>query len=127
MDAPRHEKRPRFETGNGRLSVWAEAIHAGGELVVYIGGGDRPHVGGISVAGSGDHPISFPLPGHMDYIISSESASRISEASGSVCVVICGIHIDRASKEEIDSLITNSRKCVDMLLESLRHSPREAA
>ncbi|HPC27550.1 MAG TPA: hypothetical protein PKX17_02370 [Candidatus Methanomethylicus sp.] len=124
MDAPRHEKRPRFETGNGRLSVWAEAIQAGGELVVYIGGGDRPHVGGISVAGSRGHPISFSLPGHMDYVISSESARRISEASGSACAVICGIHIDRASPEEIDSLIANSRKCVDMLLESLRHSPR---
>jgi len=93
--------------------------------LVYIGGGERPHIGGISVAGPGGHPISFSFPGHMDYAVSSESARRISEASGSRCVVVCGIHIDKAAPEEIEALIANSRRCIDMLLQSLRTSQRE--
>jgi len=70
-------------------------------------------------------PLSFSLPGHMDYAVSSESARRISEASGSRCVVVCGIHIDKAAPDEIESLIKNSRRCVDMLLQSIRNSQRE--
>ncbi len=125
MVAPSPAQHPRFESGYGRLRVWAEALPAGGDIIVYIGGGDRPHLGAISVAGLGGNPLSFSVPGHMDYVISSESAKRISDACGSGCVVVCGIHVDNAAPDEIESLIANSRKCVGMLLETLRAASGE--
>lgn len=120
MDADQNAPRVRFESGYGRLNVWAEVILAGEELLVYIGGGDRPHLGAFSVAKPRENPLSFSMPGHMDYIISSESSKRICEATGMMCAVVCGIHVDNAAPDEIESLIVNSRKCVDSILQNLR-------
>lgn len=120
MDTDLRAQHARFESGYGRLNVWAEVIFAGEELLVYIGGGDRPHIGALSLAKPREYPLSFSMPGHMDYLVSSESSKRICEATGTKCAVVCGIHVDAAAPDEIESLMVNSRKCVDLIIEALQ-------
>ncbi|MDD1764635.1 MAG: hypothetical protein LUQ46_01310 [Candidatus Methanomethyliaceae archaeon] len=108
-----------FEYGKGKYKVWADSIPAGHELVVFIGGGEKPHIGSVSISEKTGKAFSFSIPEHKDYIVSNDAACRISEATGRRCLVVVGIHIQNASKLEIKKLLENSGKCVDKLIEKI--------
>jgi hypothetical protein len=107
---------PSAEFGEGRHKVWAEAVRAGEDLVIFIGGGERPHVGSLSLSTVGSAPVSASLPGHKDHVVSSRAAMRVSKEMGKTCVVVTGIHIDNATKRDIELLLENSEKCLDLLI-----------
>ena len=44
-------------------------------------------------------------------------ANIIYDTIGKDLLVVCGIHIDDASKEEIDILVDNAQVCVDRFIE----------
>lgn len=107
------------EYGEGKYRVWADSIPAGDELVVFIGGGEQPHIGSVSIGEKTGEAFSFSVPAHKDYIVSNDAACRISEVTGQRCLVVVGIHIKNASKLEIKKLLENSGKCVDKLIEKI--------
>jgi hypothetical protein len=41
---------------------------------------------------------------------------RVSKEMGKTCVVVTGIHIDNATKRDIELLLENSEKCLDLLI-----------
>ena len=53
---------------------------------------------------------------HKDYVISERMASIIYDKMKKDILVICGIHIDDATDKEIDILVNNAQKCVDIFL-----------
>ena len=107
------------ECGDGKYRVWADIVDAGNDLIVYIGGGEKPHIGGASfILGTGE-PFSLSSIGHKDYLISSSASKKISAATGRNCLVVVGIHIDSALKEEIACMVANSERCVDKLILNL--------
>jgi hypothetical protein len=105
------------EYGMGRHMIWADFINAGDDLVVFIGGGECPHIGSWSVCDPGKEPLSMGVPCHKDHIISSKASKKIADISSRRCLVIAGVHTDGASRDDIEKLLGNSDKCVDMLLE----------
>ncbi|MDI9645017.1 MAG: hypothetical protein QFX35_07360 [Candidatus Verstraetearchaeota archaeon] len=107
------------EFGEGRLRIHAVAIAAGNDLVVFLGGGEAPHVGGISLSDPPAPSITISIPGHKDYLVSHEVSERISRATGRRCLVVAGIHVDNASKEDIAALVRNSSTCADLLIRSI--------
>jgi len=109
-------RRPYAESGGGRHKVWAEAIPAGEDIVIFIGGGERPHVGSLSLADAGHPPFSASLPRHKDHLVSSKAAARVSKELGKTCVVVAGIHVDGATNPDIELLLKNSDKCLDLLI-----------
>lgn len=108
------------EYGMGRHRIWADVINAGDDLVVFIGGGEVPHLGSWSICDPGKEPLSMGYPYHKDYLVSSSASRKISVASARRCLVIAGIHVDEASGSDIEVLLENSDKCVGMLLEKLK-------
>jgi hypothetical protein len=109
-------RRPCAEFGEGRHRVWAEAMPAGEDIVIYIGGGEKAHVGSLSLADAGHAPLSASLPGHRDHLVSSRAAARVSKELGKTCVVVAGIHVDNATRPDIELLLNNSDKCLDLLI-----------
>lgn len=107
------------EYGEGKYRIWADVIHAGDDLIVYMGGGDKPHVGSASLSEKGHKPLTISIPEHEDCIVSDEAAERITEATGYRCIVIVGIHVNGASKGEIKMLVENSAKCVNIILDKV--------
>jgi hypothetical protein len=118
---PRAKNRRLYaKFGDGRHKVWAEAIAAGEDIVIFIGGGERPHVGSLSLADAGHAPFSASIPGHKDYLVSSKVATRVSKELGKTCAVVAGIHVDNATKPDIGLLLKNSDKCLDLLIGQLK-------
>ncbi len=107
------------EFGEGRHRVWLDLISAGDDFVVYIGGGDKPHMGSISVCPNSGSPFTISLIKHKDYIISHRAAQTIFKETGRKTAVIAGIHIENASKEDIDILIKNAEECVQIFVKKM--------
>lgn len=108
------------ESGEGRHRVWAEVVRAGEDLVIYMGGGERPHIGSISLSSAEGAPISASLPGHKDYVVSNRAAERVSRETGRACVVVAGLHVDGAERPDIDLLLANAERCLDTLIRLLK-------
>jgi hypothetical protein len=104
------------EYGKGKYKIWADIIRAGEDLIVFMGGGDKPHIGSASISEKGGKPFTISIPGHEDHIVSEEAAERITKTTGCRCMVIVGIHVNSASKSEINTLVDNATKCVNAIL-----------
>ena len=122
----------KLEEGEGRTKLYLIAVFSGDDLIIVIFGGDRPHVGSVSVAyppftdeekKKGKDGVvlnTIPLPGHKDYVVSEMVAEKVSRVLGRVVVVSVGIHIEKASKAEIEEVLKNSEKLADSFLNTAK-------
>ena len=113
-----------IERNAGKHGIILNAVTIGSDLLVTIYGGDEHHIGGVAVAHSARSHYrnattvsvnTFTFPGHKDYIVANSAAEKICKSMGVSVVVTVGIHIDRATKEEIDDVV----KTVDAMVEDL--------
>ncbi|MDA8216138.1 MAG: hypothetical protein M0Z94_00820 [Dehalococcoidales bacterium] len=117
----------RAASGEGRLRVEARALVVGGDLVVSIWGGTGPHVGAAALAvpyPSRERPGAtsatssvLTLLGHKDDQVAKAAAERLAAAHGRTVVVTAGLHVDRASADDIRALIAAADRCVEQLIE----------
>ena len=94
----------------------------GEDLSVTITGGVSPHIGGVSVAHMVDGRIrleEISLPGHKDLTVSSLYAKRLTEVLRRTVCVSCGIHYDRATKEQLEDIVACTRKLLEELVAAL--------
>ena len=96
---------------SGRIMVRAEVLHAGDDLCVLLSGGDKPHIGCVTLsiarpsladANRGSATTSIlNVTGHKDGEVAQYMSQQLS-ASLQKTVVICGgIHVDAIQVEEI--------------------------
>lgn len=112
--------------GEGRYQVRLRALDTGGSgLVVFITGGDRPHLGGIALAAlppQGYNELShcdtwdITLPGHKDKELARAIARKICLAVGEPVSVNVGIHTDRASGDDILLLCRQAEALADQFI-----------
>ncbi|MBC7120355.1 MAG: hypothetical protein H5T33_02060 [Candidatus Methanosuratus sp.] len=106
--------------GEGRYQIVAEALKAGGDLLVFVGGGEKPHIGGLSLSDPSASAVSLSIPFHKDFVVSHQVSEKISRATGRRCLAVVGIHVENATKEEISILVRNALACADLLIEQIR-------
>ena len=100
--------------GEGRFRLRLRALGTGGNgLVVFLTGGDRPHLGGASLAAppsAGSTGLSHcdswdvTLPGHKDKDLAASLARQICLAVDEPVSVNVGIHVENASGDDIARL-----------------------
>ena len=105
--------------GKGRYTVTLESHKIGKDRLVIITGGEEEHIGSATLIEEKGHLQTISKKGHKDHIVSERMANIIYDKIGKDLLVVCGIHIDDASKEEIDILVDNTQACVDRLLSQL--------
>jgi hypothetical protein len=114
----------RHVVGDGRGEVVVRASRHGADLLVSVGGG-ATHVGAVAVASPAggtageDCEGCLVVPGHKEGPLALEYVRRLAAFSGATCVAVVGIHIDRATREEIDTLVANARAGLEALLVAL--------
>jgi len=105
----------------GSTDLRVDVAHLGRDLLVVLVGGEA-HVGAVALGGF--HKRSYAsvitVPDHRDDIIAKEAASRISKALNCSCVVIVGIHVSNASKQQISQIIEASFTLINELIEALK-------
>jgi hypothetical protein len=103
--------------GIGKHMVTLTHLFIGDDLLVIITGGDE-HIGGVSLLENNSFS-TISKKNHKDTVISKMLAPIIYDTLKRDVLVVCGIHIDDATKEDIDILINNAQKCVEEFLKEI--------
>ena len=86
------------------INIKLEAIFVGDDLCAVVTGGDKPHVGAISVYSKEEGIKTISLKNHKDYIIGEIFINSIKDSFNGNISASCGIHIDNISKEQIEDV-----------------------
>ena len=99
------------------INIKLEAIFVGDDLCAVVTGGDKPHVGAISVYSKEEGIKTISLKNHKDYIIGEIFINSIKDSFNGNISVSCGIHIEdvyeccnkifQESKVELYKVTTN--------------------
>ena len=102
-------------SGNGKYKVWLKKQKIGEDLVFFLGGGQRAHLGGVVVCEPGKKPQVIRLTGHYDDIVLKPIAKKACEKYKTKVVALGGVHVEHATKQEIKLLVENCKKLVKKL------------
>ncbi|MDK2822422.1 MAG: gallate decarboxylase subunit [Clostridia bacterium] len=108
--------------GENRYLIKLKATITSDGIIIIVGGGEKPHVGAAVMAlptPSGYEIKEVSAPQHKDAVAFKPMAQLICQAAGEKVVIVGGIHIDNATKEEIDILLNYSLKAAQILIEKL--------
>jgi len=101
--------------GKGKYKVWLEQKKIGGDLVYFLGGGEKPHIGSIIISEPGKKTKITKFHGHYDYIVLKPIAEAACKKYKRKVIAIGGIHVDNATKEEINILVKNCLNIIKKL------------
>ena len=104
-----------IRVGEGRYRVKMKFDQIGNDRLVIITGGEE-HIGSATLIEAKGNLQTIGKKGHKDHIVSEKMANIIYDRIEKDLLVICGIHIDDATQEEIGILVENAQKCVDIYL-----------
>ena len=86
------------------IKIKLEAIYAGNDICVVITGGDKAHVGAVSVYSKEEGIQTISLKNHKDYIIGELFINSIKNIFLGNISVSSGIHVDNIKKEQISDI-----------------------
>ena len=101
--------------GDGRYQVWLEKRQLDDGLIYVLGGGEKSHIGGLVYKEPDAEAKVIKVQGHHDLQVLLPIAEAACEKYGKPVVVTGGIHIDNATKDEIQTIINNCKellKCI---------------
>ena len=98
----------------------------GKDLLISIHGGDEHHIGGAALA----YPTqshyrdaitvsvnTITAPGHKDYLVANSVAETVCKVLHVPVLVSVGIHVDNATKEQINDILSTVDEMVKELIE----------
>ena len=119
-------------THEGSYDLEAGVRSIGEDLLVAIWGGERPHIGAVSVArprpslkdpeATSATASVICLLGHKEDELAKAASEVLAAALNTPVVVTAGIHWDDIEPEGIQQVIRNSKILVDLILEKLASS-----
>lgn len=120
----------RLSAGEGKHTIYAVAIITEDGLIVSIIGGEKPHVGAVSISiprRSLKDPSKlsasssvFTLVGHKDDEIARPFSEKLSKELNQVVAVVAGVHVGDATDEDIKRLLSNSMQMAERLVKKLK-------
>ncbi len=103
-------------------NIELKSASMGEDLILMVGGGDTPHIGGIAVAVPYKETASvsyYSVPGHKDTVLAGPMALKAAKKLKKTVVVILGIHVDNASEEQIHEICECVESSIDDFLGSI--------
>ena len=102
-------------SGKGKYKVWIKNYNIGTDRVYLLGGGEKSHIGGVVICEPDKKINIIRLDNHFDYIVLKFIAEKEYKKYNTKVIVTGWIHIDNATKEDIDKIVDNCRrlaKCI---------------
>jgi hypothetical protein len=105
--------------------IYAEAVKIGPDVLVYIWGGERPHIGAVAAAQprpsladpertSATASVLSYL-GHKEDVVVKSVAEALSARLGTNVVVTAGIHWDKLPASEIATVMDRCREIIELV------------
>lgn len=101
--------------GEGRTKVFLKKEKIGEDILLILGGGEQSHIGGVVICEPDTQPNVVSLGTHHDYVVLKPLAEKACKKYKKTVVATGGIHIDNATKEEINIIIKNCEKLSNYL------------
>ena len=102
-------------SGEGKYKVFLEKKELNSDLIFILGGGERSHIGGVVVCEPGKKSQIIRLEGHYDDIVLTPIAEAACKKYNVKVVAVGGVHVDNATKQEIDLLVKNCKELVKFI------------
>jgi hypothetical protein len=99
-------------SGRGKYKVWMQRYDIGDDIVFFLGGGERAHIGGVVIAEPGKQAHAIRLTGHYDDVVLKPIAEAACRKYKTKVVAVGGVHVENATKEEIALLVENCKKLI---------------
>ncbi|MCK9443252.1 MAG: hypothetical protein M0Q14_01765 [Tissierellaceae bacterium] len=106
----------KFTYKNGRVQINIKTIELGNDLCVAIWGGEKPHIGTITLSvarpsladesRSSSTTSTINITGHKDDEVAKPVSEMLSAKLNKNVAVTCGIHIVNITLEEIKEIIS---------------------
>ena len=108
----------------------ARAVFAGDDLWVLVSGGEKPHIGSVSVGiprksltgdgGNSSTVSTFNVTGHKDDVVGNLFAACLASEFCCTVSVSCGIHYHALSHEALGRIMDEVEFLLAELVDSLR-------
>jgi len=118
-----------FSSGLGKHQVTAKVHVLDSGLTITLYGGDKAHVGSVVVAiprpSLQNQSVTsvtssvINLVGHKDEDVARPLAEKMARTFGQVTVVTAGIHVEKATSEDITAIMQNVEEVTDAILTKL--------
>jgi hypothetical protein len=114
-----------ISAGEGKYKVWLKEEKLDNGIVFIIGGGEVSHIGSIvltePVISDTRKPFScttqvINVLGHKEESIARELAEKVCLKKKVPVICVCGIHVNNATKKEIEILVDNAQKLLKKFL-----------
>jgi len=116
--------------GKGLYRLEAEAVRIGTDVLVYIWGGDRPHIGSVAAA-QPRQSLEAPsrvsatasvltYPGHREDDLVKDAAELLAAELQTRVVVTAGMHWDNLDEAGIQEIVALCGELTGALLEKLK-------
>jgi len=102
-------------SGKGKYKVWLKQKKIGNDIVYFLGGGEKPHIGSVVVCEPGKKTQVVKLEGHYDDVVLKPIAESACKKYKIKVVAIGGVHVNNATKEEINILVKNCHDFIKKL------------
>jgi metal-dependent hydrolase (beta-lactamase superfamily II) len=99
-------------SGEGKYKVFLEKKEFGDDLIFILGGGEKSHVGGAIICQPKQKPYVLTYSNHHDYIVLKPIAKAACKKYNLTVITIGGIHIDKATKKEIQTIVNNCKELI---------------
>jgi hypothetical protein len=120
------------DADSGRaLTAWVREV--GDDVVVAVGGGDRPHVGCVVLAvptpGRGATGFAascsvLTIPPHKEEPVARAVAECVCRRLGRVTVVTAGVHEDEIDRDGIMTYLRLGEELAEAVTENLAEEPQ---
>lgn len=124
-------KRISVRTSEPTFVVEADAVRIGSDILVYIWGGERPHIGAVAAAQprpslADPSKISatasvLSYVGHKEDAVAKHAAETIAARFETNVVATAGIHWDNLPADGIQIILDRCREITVELIEALEH------
>ena len=99
----------QFTIRNGLYSIEFRVIRSGSDVVLHLDGGDRPHVGAVSLATYDEEENcttakTLVVGNHREDDLTERVASVIAQELRCTAAVVAGIHFDQLDRAGIDAI-----------------------
>lgn len=99
----------RITHGAGKHLVWFEQTRIGDDILILVGGGELPHIGGVVMKVPGEEIRVLTIGIHKDHHVLIPIAEAAARKYDTTVVVTGGVHIDDATKEDIALIMKNCK------------------